>query len=146
MPVVSFKFDKILVERKKELEAPIKVNIDTKIVDIKQEDVPLAGGAKQLVLRFFYDYIVEYAPNQAEIKMQGNLVYYEPKAELDEVMKEWKKSKKISPKVTRAVLNNVLMRCQIKALVLAQDVNLPPHIRLPLLTASKKEDKAEYTG
>jgi len=63
-------------------------------------------------------------------------------------MAEWKKSKKFETGVGKVIVNNVLMRCQIKALGLSQDAGLPPHIRLPLIaTAPKAKKKADsYIG
>ena len=43
------------------------------------------------------------------------------------------------------VLNFVLAKCNIKALALSQDVNLPPQIPLPKLTA-KKQEAEQYIG
>jgi hypothetical protein len=150
MPVISFHFEKFQAEKKKDLEAPMKIDVGTKITEVKEEDVNLNGGNVQKVLRFFYEHNIDYNPDQASISISGNLVYYAPLAEVDEVLKEWKKSKKMSAEVTRVVLNTVLLRCQIKALMISQDLGLPPHIRLPLINtkseAMKKRTVAEYTG
>ena len=43
------------------------------------------------------------------------------------------------------VLNFVLAKCNIKALILSQDVNLPPQIPLPKLT-TKKQQVEQYIG
>jgi len=40
MPVISFHFDKLLVDKKKQLEAPMKVDTGVKIVDVKEEELP----------------------------------------------------------------------------------------------------------
>ena len=91
---------------------------------------------------------MEYEPNQAEMKLSGSLVYYEPEKELNEILELWKKEKKMTSDVTKLILNNVLIRCHVKALGLAQDVGLPPQIRLPMVTTeqSPKKQSAEYTG
>jgi len=151
MPIISFSFDKIIIEKKKELEVPIKVDNNMVISDIKEEDVPISGGRKEKVLRFFYEYKVQYQPEQAEIFIGGNLVFFEPEGKLKDIVKEWKKSKKLPPEIMQLVMNNVLIKCQIKALTMAQDVGLPPHIRLPTLSSAKKnsdlDKKAEeYIG
>ncbi|MBT3324247.1 hypothetical protein HN681_04745 [archaeon] len=150
MPVISFSFDKINIEKKKTLEAPIKVDNGMTIVDLKLEDVPITGGKKEKVLRFFYEYKVDYQPDQAIIEIAGNLVYHDPDGKTDELMKGWKDSKQLPPEMMQQVMNNVLIRCQIKALSLAQDLGLPPHIRIPTIspkTPITKDKKAEeYIG
>jgi hypothetical protein len=144
MGVISFHFDKFNIEKKKELEAPIKVEIGMRVIDVKEEDISLGSGKSEKVLRFFYEYKAEYQPNQAQIIICGNLVYFEPEEDLKKVSEEWTKTKRMNTDITRSIMNNVLMRCQIKALSLGQDIGLPPQIKLPLVT--KKAAKADYTG
>lgn len=148
MQVISFMYDKILSERKQTLQAPLKVKTSIKVTDLKQEEVPLAGGKKELVLRFFFEYGVEYQTNQGSVLLAGNLLYGGKKEDLEEVYKEWKKTKKFSPEVSKEVLNYIFLRCNIKALQFEQEVALPPHIVLPRLQhQAKPKSKAEdYIG
>ena len=147
MAIVSFGFDKINIERKKPLEAPLKAKTSIKISEIKEEEINLAGGRKDLLLRFLFEYMVDYQPNQAVILLTGNVLYSGKKDELEAIVKEWKKTKKFSPHVSKEVLNQVFMRCNIKALSFEQEVNIPPHIVLPHLQPVGKKNKAEdYIG
>tara|TARA_Y100000310_G_scaffold318969_1_gene373663 strand:- start:755 stop:1207 length:453 start_codon:yes stop_codon:yes gene_type:complete len=150
MPIVGFNFDKFHVERKKPLEPPIKVDSGIKILDVKKEDLELSDGKKQSVLRFDYDFTVTYAPNQAEILINGHLILFEPKEKLESILGEWKKTQKFDVEITQMVMNNILLRCNIKALLLGQEVGLPPHIRLPVVQPSQKPDASkkaeEYIG
>jgi hypothetical protein len=151
MPIVGFNFDKFHVERKKPLEAPIKIDSGMKIVDIKKEELNLSEDKKQDVLRFDYEFLVRYDPKQAEILLEGHLVLLETKEKLDSILTEWKESKKFDPEITQLVMNNVLLRCNIKALLLGQELGLPPHIRMPMLQPKSPQDEAtkkaeEYIG
>tara|TARA_Y100000310_G_C20340722_1_gene649657 strand:- start:56 stop:511 length:456 start_codon:yes stop_codon:yes gene_type:complete len=151
MAVISFTFDKYNVERKKPLEIPINVENGMNIVDVREEDIPLSNGNKEKVLRFHYEYKVDYKPNQAIIEIAGHLIYLPPKGDAKQILETWNKEKKLDKEVMQQVMNNILLRCQVKALALGQDINLPPHIRLPTVTsapAPKEEDKkkADYTG
>ena len=148
MSVVSFSFDKIVVERKKALEVPLKAKTSIKVTDIKEEELTLAGGRKDLLLRFLFEYFVDYQTNQASVLLGGNVLYSGKREDLEKVVKEWKKTKKFSPQVSKDVLNHVFMRCNIKALSFEQEVNIPPHIVLPhLQPAQGKKNKAEdYIG
>ncbi len=151
MPIVGFNFDKLLVDKKKTLKAPIKVDTGMKILDVKKEEIVVAGK-KDSILKFDYEFKVEYNKNQAEVVIGGNLVLAEDPKIIDDVYNQWKKEKKFDPKITQAVMNNVLMRCNIKALLLTQEVGLPPHIRLPLVQpsapkqATKKNKVDSYIG
>lgn len=152
MTVISFTFDKYNVERKKQLEVPINVENGMNITDVREENIPLSNGNKETVLRFHYEYKVDYKPNQAIIEIAGHLIYLPPKGDSKEILATWQKEKKLDKEIMQQVMNNILLRCQVKALALGQDLNLPPHIRLPSVTsgpAPKKEEKkkaADYTG
>ncbi|MBT4175183.1 hypothetical protein HOC80_05340 [archaeon] len=151
MPIIGFNFDKFLVEKKKELEPPIKVDSGMKILDVKKQDLSV-GGKKEPALRFNYEFSVKYDPQQAEVLIEGHLLFAESAKKVDEVFNGWKKDKKFDPEITQLVMNNVLMRCNIKTLLLTQEVGLPPHIRLPILKAGEppkqkpKSPVSEYTG
>ena len=148
MSVVSFSFDKIVVERKKALEVPLKAKTSIKVTDIKEEELTLAGGRKDLLLRFLFEYFVDYQTNQASVLLGGNVLYSGKREDLEKVVKEWKKTKKFTPQISKEVLNHVFMRCNIKALSFEQEVNIPPHIVLPhLQPVQGKKNKAEdYIG
>jgi len=147
MAIVSFAFDKIEVDRKKTLEVPLKVRTNITIKDMKEEEITLTGGRKDLLLRFFFEYKVDYQTNQASVLLAGNVLMSGKRDELEKMVKEWKKTKKFDPNVSKDVLNNVFLRCNIKALSFEQEVGLPPHIVLPRLAQVKGKNKAEdYIG
>src|SRR3989344_3523293 len=150
MPVVSFAFDKINVERKKQLEVPLKAKTSIKVTEIKEEELTLAGGRKDLLLRFFFEYFVDYQTDQASVLLAGNVLFSGKREDLEKIIKEWKKTKKFSPEISKDVLNHIFVRCNIKALSFEQEVNIPPHIVLPRLapvTTTTKKNKAEdYIG
>jgi hypothetical protein len=64
---------------------------------------------------------------------------------MKDILQEWKKDKKISAEIMQALFNTILAKANIKALSLAQEVNLPPHLSLPKLEPSKNKYN-EYIG
>lgn len=144
MPIISFTFDKINVEKKKALEAPLKVKTSIKITDLKEEEI----NKKDIVLRFFFEYAVDYQPDQALLILGGSTIFAGHREELEKAFKEWKKTKKFSPEISKEVLNNIFIRCNVKALFYEQETNLPPHIVLPRLQPTQKKGKAaeDYIG
>ena len=52
-------------------------------------------------------------------------------AKQEEILKSWKKSKQVPKETMTEILNTVLMRCNVEALMLSRDVNLPPPIPMP---------------
>ncbi len=152
MPIIASNFDKFVAERKKPLEPPVKVDSGVKIIDIKKEELNV-GGKSESVLKIDYDFTVKYDPKQAEIVIEGHLLYAENSKKIEEILKNWKKTKKFDPDVAQLIMNNILIKCNIKALLLSQEIGLPPHIRLPMVQKGpskgaepKKNPKVDYTG
>ena len=143
MPIISFAFNKIIVEKKKAIEAPLKVKTSIKIIDLKEEELK-----KDLLLKFSFEYRVDYETEQANLVLGGDLLFAGPRNELEKIFKEWKKTKKFSPEISKDVLNNIFIRCNVKALFFEQEANLPPHIVLPRLQpmAVKKGKSEDYIG
>jgi hypothetical protein len=150
MPIVSFTFDKMQVERLKPIEAPLKVKQNMIIEDVKVEEVPISKG-KEKVLRFFFSYEVDYEPNQAKIELKGNILFHDDQDSIEAIYSSWEKEKKFKKEVMQLVMNNISIRSNIKALTLGQDIGLPPHIVLPTLQnvakqAADQKKAEEYIG
>ncbi len=142
MPIVSFTFDKMHVERLKPIEAPLKVNQNMVIEDVQAEEVAITSG-KEKVLRFTFSYVVDYQPDQAKIELTGNLLFHEEKDEVESILETWNKEKKFNKDIMRLIMNNISIRSNIKALLLGQELGLPPHIVLPTLKDVAKQAPAE---
>ena len=145
MPIISFNYDKISAERKKDkLPGKVDVSQNLNIKDIKFDELKFTDGSEK-ILRFDFEFNITYDPEIGATLIAGHLLYTDEKKKLEEVEKLWKKDKKLSNDIATQVFNNILVRCNLKALQFNQDVNLPPHINLPLvrpptMDKSKKED------
>jgi len=140
MPIVGFNYDKISIERKNQIKQNISVKNDMKIEDIKQVKIPIAKKEEE-VLQFNFRYSTEYRPNIAHIEIKGHILFLDKLEETKKIMNEWKKTKKLPANIMGQIINTILIKCGIKALSLSQDLNLPPHIRIPTLAPKvKKED------
>lgn len=128
MPVVGFNFTKILVEKKKPITKDLKVSQNLKIneIDKSQSDVTSTE-----LLRFLFEFKLDYE-DVGQILMKGDILYTGDKKEITKILDEWKKNKKLPPEVGSRVFNTILFRCNIKALVLQQEISLPHHINLPI--------------
>ncbi len=148
MPILSFNFDKISTERKA-AKLPQKVDIshNLNIKDIKFDEIKFTDGSEK-VLRFDFDFTIKYEPNIGETFIGGHLLFTDEKKKLDDIQKLWKKDKKLSSDVTMAVFNSILVKSNLKALQITQDVNLPPHVNLPMVRPINKEKsrKEDYIG
>ena|SRR3989344_5267754 len=129
MPLVGFNFDKIVIEKLGKVEGKIDIKNDLGIDKVEQEKISLTPSEE--VLKFTFRYEIVYEPNIGKISMLGHLLYMDKPNEIDGILKYWKKNKKVPKELIPLLLNAVLSRCSVKALALAQDVNLPPHLSLP---------------
>ena len=96
-------------------------------------------------MQFTFEFLLHYEPDMGDIKIEGHLLYLEDPKKLKEMVKDWKKNKKISPEIMQSLFNTILAKANIKALQLSQDVNLPSHIQMPRLQQQKKNIN-EYIG
>ena len=112
---------------------------------VKKEEIKLEK--KQNILKFEFEFKVDYQPNIGNISLEGSVLYLDDLKKLQELEDSWKKNKKLPPNITTNIINTVLVRSNVKALILSQDVNLPPQIQLPKASPVKSNVKAEeYIG
>lgn len=143
MPILGLNFDKLAVERKKVGATNINIKTSMGITGIKKEELSV-GSKKEPLLRVSFEFGVDYEPDVAAIKIEGNLVYTEEAKKLDSILKAWKKDRKLDENMMSSFMNAVFLKCSIKSLMLSQEVNLPPSIRLP--TVKPTTDASQYIG
>lgn len=136
MPVITVGFNKIIVERKEDAKGkPLKVSSNVSVKDVVKSELQL-GTARQDAARFSFVFITKYEPNHAEITLQGDLIFLAPNEKVEAILKEWKKDKKVPKDVMTEVVNNLLSRCNIEALILSREMNLPSPIPMPSVKPS----------
>ena len=133
MTVVGFQFDKIVVDRMDVPKGKMNVKNNIVIKDLEKKEINV-GKAKQNLLVFKFEFEANYEPKIAKITLNGTTTYVEKEEKVEELVKGWKKDKKIPKEIMAPLLNNILTRCNIEALILAREVNLPPPIQLPKVT------------
>jgi len=142
MAITGLNFTKLSVDKTQPVKAPLKINSGLSVKKLEKADIPDAKG--DLTLRFDFEYNLKYDPKIAEMIIQGNVLYTGKEKEMQAILKEWKKNKKVDPNLVKAVINVALVRCNMKAIMLAEQVSLPPHIRFQ--TISSKKGKSSYIG
>jgi len=136
MRIIGFDLNKINIERTGNVKGEIKINNNVAIKEIDKIAVPIKRE-NQEGLRFGFEFTSNYEPKLGHILINGNVVIVEDKKKADDILKKWKKDKKAESDVMAAVLNTVLEKCNIEALILSRDVNLPPSIPLPKVKPKK---------
>ncbi len=131
MPIIGFNFDRIIVERLDKIKKGMKVKNNLLIKDLTPEE--LGVGESNKVVKLDFDFSVNYEPGVGNISLQGHLLFMENPKKIDDLINSWNKDKKLPKDLSPMLLNTILARCNIKALAMSQEVNLPPHMRLPLI-------------
>lgn len=138
MAVVGFGFTKINVERKNKVTGKVEIKNNAAINSVEKEELTL-GDIKQDALKFGFSFTVKYEPDMANIILEGEVLWVEKKEGIDAAIKQWKKEKKIKPEIMTPVLNAVLQKSNMQALILAKELNLPPPIPLPRVNMLPEE-------
>jgi len=138
MPIIGSNYDKISVERLKPLSGELKIGSDLTITGVKFEKINV-GPEEKDVLKVSYQFLVKYEPKMALIDLSGHLLLMEPEKELKRIEKDWNKKQVFDDELTMKLLNNIMARTSVKALTLAQEMGLPPHIKLPRVAAKPKD-------
>ena len=140
MTIVGFNFTKIEAEKKEMIKGKININNNVHINNVEEKDLSL-GNQKQKVLTFNFEFTAKYDPNIGSIKFTGDVLFMDDVKQIKEILDGWKKGKKLPKEIMPSILNTVLNKCNIQALILSELINLPPPIPLPKLQAAQPEEK-----
>ena len=143
MPIIGFNFTKINAERKEGAAGKVSIKNNVTIKSVNQENLAL-GKEKQNALRISFEFTSKYEPKIGGILIEGNLMFMGESKKIKEIMDGWSKNKKIPKDIMSNILNNILTRCNIQALILSRDVNLPPPEPLPKVQPDAADK--EYIG
>ena len=135
MTVIGFSFTKMLIEKKNPVKGKVSINNNVGIKGLEETKLQINTTRKALKLNF--EFTSTYDPNIGKIFLEGEVIYLIDKNKAAEAVKNWKKNKKIEKDMMTNVLNNVLAKCNIQALILSKDMNLPPPIPLPKVGEKK---------
>ena len=80
------------------------------------------------------------------IMFEGEILYHEDPKKVKEIIADWKKDKKLPKELMALMLNTILSKCNIQALILSQEVNLPSPIPLPKVQVNADQKDKNYIG
>jgi len=130
MAIVGFSFTKINVERKKAVSGKLGIKNNVAIKSVEKSDLSF-GSTKQAAVKFNFEFSAIYEPDVGQIVLVGEVLDVEDEKKTKEILDEWKKDKKVPQDVMNNILNTVLSKCNVEALILSRDINLPSPIPLP---------------
>ncbi|HTY43883.1 MAG TPA: hypothetical protein VMC80_01440 [Patescibacteria group bacterium] len=143
MRAIGFSFKKINVEKlaSNSLEdVKINANIEiSEVFSVKPTDL-LKPKDELLGVRFVYTLF--YEPEFAKLAFSGEIIFeVDPKVSKD-ILKSWKDSKEMPEDFRMLVFNVILRKCNLKALEIEDDMNLPLHMPMPTVQPENKDKKS----
>jgi len=129
MTVVSFNITKMLAEKKKLAKGKIDIKNNVTIKNVSESK--LAIDPKRVALKFDFEYVAKYEPELGVIEISGETIFLAEKQVAVETIKIWNKDKKISGDFVNSLMNHILAKCNVQAVILSKDINLPAPIPLP---------------
>ena len=136
MGIVGFNFSKMNIEKLSPVKGKISISNNVSITSVEKTNLEL-GQSKEDALKFTFEFTSQYDPKVGIINLMGDVIFMEDDKKIADIEAQWKKDKKIPKEVMTNVLNHVLNKCNIQALILSKDLNLPPPIPLPKVTENQ---------
>jgi len=134
MPIASIHFTKISAERKAELKGKINISNNVVLTDVKKQDFKLPN---QESIKVMFDFNSKYDPSIGTILISGEVLIIDNQKVITEILEQWKKDKKLPDAILAAVMNNLLTKCNIEAILIGREVNLPPTLNMPKVKINK---------
>jgi len=122
MPILNIFFDKINAERPRMLKTR-KASITLNLKDPEESKTEIED---RKIILFPFEFNLNYEA-EAKIILQGYLTFVEEKKRAEEILKNWKKEKELM----KQVYNYTLAKCNLKALLIEDQLGLPLHIPMP---------------
>lgn len=138
MILINFSFKKILVEKKENFSGKVEIKSNINILNLEKS--PYQTADKMDILKITYEIKYTYE-EQASLQFEGELLIAVSPKESEQILKEWKKDQKLTKEPKLEIYNIIFYKCNLKALQLEQDVNLPSHIQLPILKVEEDKKK-----
>ena len=133
MTIVGLNYSKLEVEKKENPSGKINISNNVQIKNVTKAELPIVTKDQQAV-KFLFEFTSTYEPNIGNIVFNGEVLYLESTENSKKILDDWKKSKKVHKELMNIILNTVLSKCNIQALILSQEVNLPSPIPLPKIS------------
>ena len=137
--IIGFGFTKLSAEKLESGRGKIDINNNVSVKDVQEDNFSLGKDKQQNVLRFIFEFTSKYEPKVGNILFEGELLYMEEPKKAKEILASWKKDKKLPKEMMAGLLNTILTKCNVQALILSQQVNLPPPIPLPKVQMAAPE-------
>ncbi len=128
MKVLGFNLTKIHASREEKFENPGSMVTNIEFTDVSKDTLPMLKSEE--IVKAGFKYTVLYEPKNAEISFAGSILLSLDDDTAKEVLKSWKKNE-IPEKIKIPLINLIMTKCNVRALELEEQLNLPLHLKFP---------------
>ena len=137
MKIIGFNLTSIHVDRKDNIDQSVQITQNVDIKDLSEEPVPIANTT---ALKLSFNLVVKYSNDMAQLEMGGNILILPDESEEKKLKASWKE-KKIPEDMKVPLFNFIMNKCNVKALHIEDEMNMPLHVPMPRLSNDPKENK-----
>lgn len=141
MAIVGFTFTKILGEKSAGAHGKININNNVALTDVQEAKLGMAQG--KTGLRIHFQFTSKFQPSIGVLLLEGDLLLLEDAKLAADVLKEWGASKTLPKQMMGGVLNHILERTNVQALIVARDLGLPAPIPMPKVNVQGATEQAK---
>jgi len=138
MAVLGLSFKKMSVERLESPKGQLNVTSNTNITNIEKSKMEL-NTKDQEAVKFAFEFVTEYQPKVAMINISGEVLWLDTAEKCKEIFDAWKKKTKVPQRIMIPILNTILSKANIAALVLSREMGLPVPLQLPRVEPKPEE-------
>ena len=141
MTIVKINLHKVHAER--DLDAKggqIKINNNVSVKNVEEMSFAVEGKKG---LKFTFSFNCNYEPNLGKIDVEGQVLFVEDEAKINEIKETWDKDKKIPMDIMEQVVNAALHKGNIQAIKISEEVSLPSPLPLPKVQAGSAKEVEE---
>lgn len=136
MKIVGFGIKKLFGERNDVSNIKLSISQNINVKDVYKEKLDL-GIEDSITIKFVFS--VNYSENFGKVEIEGNVLILPDKEESKEFAKALKE-KNIPERFKTPIFNFIMSKCNIKALSLEDELNLPYHVPMPKLSPREQND------
>ena len=137
MRLLGFSLTKIGAERLSNSFSDLKIETSINLDSVEENKV-LSPNPEKSYLEVLFRYTIEYSKKIAKIELSGKVLLETEEKTGKEILKNWKK-KDLKDELRVGLFNAILVKSNLKALQIEEELGLPPHFKLPSLTIPEKK-------
>lgn len=127
MQIIGFILTKIAGSRDESKSHPIRLSQDLKITHLYKDVLSISN---QEVVNLTFHYAINYEEDFGKVEFEGKITILTKDDEAETMLKAWKQ-KELPASFKVPVYNLIMQKCNVKAIELEDDLNLPFHIPMP---------------